>query len=316
MTKGIFKNLNNSKVKRFLLFLALAAIFWIFTKFSRDFTASIRTEIEYVNVSETTALAKNNIHHLDFDLAANGFEILYYKFKKPSIQINIGKYLQSKKLEFDVSNKELSRLLELNFSSSKSITNLSIDALKVQLDPIVLKKVPVTVRKTISYKNGFKAVDSIQVSPDSVLIAGPAKVLETINFIETEMLTENNVDQNLTKSIKIEHSITEIISIKPQEVTVKLDVAEFSQGQFSLPIEVVNVPPNTDIQLVPSSITIKFDVSVNDFASISKDDFRVVCDYATMNKDGKFMIPFLETQPKNIYNVVFEPKKIDLLILK
>ena len=316
MAKGVFKNLNNSKVKRFLFFFTLAAIFWVFTKFSREFTSSRQTEIEYVNIPETAALSSNNVHSIDFDLTANGFEILFYKFKKPAIEVNVGDYLQNNKLEFDISNKQLARLLELNYKSSKSIKNLSVEKLKVQLDPIVLKKIPVVVSKSISYKKGFKALASACSVRDSVIIAGPAKVLDSIYFIETEVITEKNVDRSISKTIRIKQSIAEIISIKPQEVTVKIDVAEFSQGQFSLPIEVVNVPPNMDIKLVPSSVVIKFDVSVNDFANISKENFRVVCDYSKMNKEGNFMIPFLESKPKNIYNIVFEPKKIDLLIVK
>ena len=107
MFKGIFRNLNKKKVKRFLLFLTLATIFWVFTKFSREFTASLNTKIEYSNIPETTALSENTVRDIDFDLTANGFEILYYKVKKPSIEINIEDYLDNNEFNFEIPNKNL-----------------------------------------------------------------------------------------------------------------------------------------------------------------------------------------------------------------
>ena len=316
MFKGIFRNLNKKKVKRFLLFLTLATIFWVFTKFSREFTASLNTKIEYSNIPETTALSENTVRDIDFDLTANGFEILYYKVKKPSIEINIEDYLDNNGFNFEIPNKNLIGLIGLKFGSSRAIKNLSIEDLKVQLDPIVLKSVPIKALKSISYKNGFKAVDSLRFTPDSVLISGPKKLISEIEYVETEHIEIKNVDRNISRKVAISKPSKDVIAIKPQEVTANLKVAEFSQGEFTLPVEIVNLPPNIEIKLVPSTITLKFDVSVDEFADLTKDNFRIVCDYSKMNKEGKFMIPFLESKPENIYNIVFEPKKIDLLIVK
>jgi hypothetical protein len=219
-------------------------------------------------------------------------------------------------MEFEIPNKEFSRLITQNFGSSKSIKNLSTESLKVNLDPIVFKKVPVVVLSSIQYKDGFKAVDSLKIEPDSIIIAGPAEVLKTIKMMETVMLKLKEVEHNFSETISVKKPNDEIISIKPIKVTVKALVAEYSQGEFAIPVEVINVPPNTEVKLIPSTITVKFDVSVDDFANISKENFRVVCDFTKMNKDGKFMIPYLELKPNNIHNVVFEPKKVDILIFR
>ena len=91
MSKGFFKNYKNSKVKWFLFFLFLATIFWVLTKFSREFTTTLQARINYENIPETAALSEKNINSIAFDLTANGFEILFYKFKKPTIDVEVGK---------------------------------------------------------------------------------------------------------------------------------------------------------------------------------------------------------------------------------
>lgn len=316
MGKGfLFKN-KNLKVKRFLFFLLVAAIFWVLTKFSREFTATMHAKIHYENIPETAALSEGNIRDISFDLTANGFEILFYKFKKPSINIQVGKFYNKEKNYFTIPKNELNRMVSSNFSRSLAIKNLSVEALKVYLDPIVLKKVRVEPNYTFTFKDGFKPVDSIRAIPDSVLISGPSGSLKDIHALKTETISMKNIEKDVFKKVKIKSINKEIVSINPDEVTISQKVAEFSQGKFTLPVEVINVPPDMDIKLISPNVTVTFDVSVANFSAVARENFRVVCDYSKRNTQENFMIPILEKMPSNIQNVFFEPKKIDFLIFK
>ncbi|WGF92574.1 CdaR family protein [Aequorivita marisscotiae] len=316
MTKGIFKKNKNLKIKRFLFFLLIAAIFWILTKFSREFTTTMEAKINYENIPETTALSEKNLHTIMFDLTANGFEILFYKFKKPRIDVQVSEFYDNEKDHFTISKNELSRMVSSNFNRNLGIKNLSVEELKVVLDPIVLKKVKVVPSTKLSFKDGFKPRDSIKISPDSVTISGPSGTLKKINSIRTEEVSLNGIEKSISKSISLVSPNSEIVSIKPNTVTINLKVAEYSQGQFTLPIEVINLPPEMEIKLISPSVTVSYDVPVSEFTKISKENFRVICDYAKRNKDDNFMLPTLEKMPPGILNVVFEPKKIDFFIFK
>ncbi len=316
MTKGFFKNNKNSKVKRFLFFLLVATIFWVLTKFSREFTATMQAKINYENIPETAALSEKNIYNITFDLTANGFEILFYKFKNLTIDVPVASYYTKESESFTISKNELLQMVASNFNRNLVVKNLSVDQLDVSLDPIILKKVRVIAKTAISFENGFKAVDSIKTIPDSVTISGPSGSLKKINAIATDLISLKAVEKDISEMVKIPRPSKEVISVKPNKVELKLAVAEYSQGEFTLPVEVINLPPDIEIKLVPQTITITFDVSVDDFAKISKENFRVVCDYSKRNEDENFMLPLLEKKPQNIINVMFEPKKIDFFIFK
>lgn len=316
MAKEFFKNGKNVKARRLLFFLFLATIFWVLTKFSREFTSTMRAKIHYENIPETAALAENNTKEITFDLTANGFEILFYKFKKPTIAVQVGKYYSKEENSFKLGKTELLRMVSSNFNRNLAINNLSVDELDVRLDPIVLKRVKVIPKTDIKYKMGFKAVDSIKVIPDSVTISGASGSLKDIQAIGTEIISLQNVEMNISKSVKVTAENKEIVSIKPNTVKVQLEVAEFSQGKFTLPVEVINLPPDMEVKLVPKTVTVTFDVSVNDFTKITKENFRLVCDYSKRNEEENFMLPFFEKSPDNVYNVTIEPKKIDFFIFK
>lgn len=316
MAKGFFKNGKNAKAKRLLFFLFLATIFWVLTKFSREFTSTMDAKINYENIPETAALAENNLKEITFDLTANGFEILFYKFKKPTINVQVGKYYSKDENGFKLGKTQLLRMVSSNFNRNLAIKNLSVDELDVHLDPIVLKKVKVNPKTDIKYKVGFKAIDSVEVVPDSVTISGPSGILKDIYTIETQLLSLQNIEKNISESVRIEAGNKEIVSIKPNTVKLQLKVSEFSQGRFTLPVEVVNLPPNVEIKLIPKALTVTFDVSVNDFTTITKENFRLVCDYSKRNRDENFMIPFFEKSPESVFNLTLEPKKVDFFIFK
>jgi len=298
------------------MFLILASIFWVLTKFSREFTSAMTAKVDYKYLPNTATLAKGNTDEINFDLTANGFEILFYKFKKPSLEIRVDDYYTEKKDSFSISKSELLRKLSGSFNKYMEVKNLSPDHLNVKLDPIVLKKVLVKAKTDISFKDGFKPIDDYIVKPDSITISGPKGKLENIDTVYTEVVSLKNIEKNISESVKIKSPSEDIVAIDPISVKFQWPVAEFSQGQFTLPVEIVNLPPGMELKLVPERITVSFDVAIDDFGTLSADSFRVICDYSKRNKEENFMLPELSKKPEGTVNIMFQPKKVDFFIFK
>ena len=316
MAKSTSRNYSKNKVKLFLFFLLVASVFWVLTKFSREFTALMVAKINYVNLPETAALSQNNHHEITFDLTANGFEILFYKLKKPALEIDVAKYYDKNEDGFTISRNELVRKLSSGFNKYMDIKNLSVDGLKVYLDPMVLKKVGVKAVVDIAFKEGFKPIDRIKLTPDSVTISGPKGILKQITSVDTKTISLHSVEKSISEAVQIVSPSDEVVKINPAKVNVEWAVAEFSQGKFTLPVEVINLPPGIELKLVPERISVSFDITVDDFSAVSSENFRVVCDYSKRNDKENFMLPILAKKPEGAVNIVFEPKKIDFFIFK
>lgn len=316
MAKSNSRLYSKHKLKLFFFFLLVASIFWVLTKFSREFTTAMTAKINYLNLPETAALAHSNYRDIGFDLTANGFEILFYKLKNPSLDIDVSKYYKNDQDNFTVTKNELVRQLSSRFNKYMEIKNLSVEGLLVKLDPIILKKVAVNAKMDIRFKDGFKPIDSFQLKPDSITISGPTAVLEKIDFVNTKTLTLRGVEKTISETLQIVSPSNEVVKIKPETIKVKWPVAEFSQGNFTLAVEVINLPPSLELKLVPERISVSFDISVNKFSSVNRENFRVVCDYAQRNDQENFMLPMLTKKPDGAVNIVFEPKKIDFLVFK
>lgn len=315
MAKRFFKNYSNAKVKRFLFFLALASILWVLTRFGREFTSSMSARIEYKNFPATAVLAEENPQEIYFDLTANGFEILFYKLKKPTLSISVEDY-RTKNNVLTISKEELYKELEKNFNRYMEIRNLAPDPLKVRLDPIVLKKVKVIARTDIDLRKGFQTVGDFQLDPKEITISGPKGIIENIDTIFTQTVSLKRVDRNISEKVSLESPSSEIVSLEPAEVDFAWKVMEFSEGKYHLPIEVINLPPGIELKLIPERVEVKFHAAVEQFSEISENNFRVICDYSKRNKEENFMTAELVKSPKQAVNATVDPKKIEFFIFK
>lgn len=316
MAKGFFNRYSNTKIKRFLVFVAIASLLWILTKFGREVTAPMEARIVYKNLPETAVLAKDSPKFIHFDLTASGFEILLYKFRKPVLDIAVNTYYTEDKNSFVVPMKDVLLDLESKFNKYFEIRNLTPDPLQVKLAPIILKKVTVVPDLDIQFKNGFRAVGDFQLNPNTITISGPEESITDIDTVFTRKASLKNIDKDISKEMDILSPSQEIVSITPDKVVFQWEVTEFAEGQFSLPVEVINLPPGVELKTIPGYLSVTFDMAVEDFASVSAENFRVVCDYSKRNIDAGFMVPELVKHPIEAINVMIDPKKIEYYVFK
>ena len=289
---------NTGKIKKFLIFLFLAVLFWVLTKFSREYTATVDASIRYTSIPNETLLAENNPEEVSFDLTTNGFEFFYYKLKQPLITINISKYYTKGNKTVTIPDAQLIGLISGQLNKNLSVKNVSLDALKVNLELLVSKKIPVFSKAEISFKKGFMSLDTLEVKPDSVQISGPSEAIKKFDSITTKVKTYKNIDTNFSEDIALELPEVNSLSVTPQEVSISLNVQEFTQKE------------------IPEVTKVSFNVPVKAFNSVSKNDFRLFCDYSKKNEKENFMLTQLSKRPTGIRDVEIKDKKIDFLIFK
>jgi len=304
------------KLKMLLFFLFIAFFIWFLTKFSKDFTATINASLQFDNLPNNTAVSNNSINDFSFDLTSNGFDFIFYKFKKPTINIDIAKYYNEVDRTIFIPNNDLVKIISSQLKNTKTVNNLSITDLSVVLDTIESKKVPIVLLTDIIFQNGYKSVDSLIVKPDSIIISGPSMIIDSIIQIKSRHVILRDVKENISEEIELDTFSNISLNYSQVKVMLSNSVEEFTQKKLVLPIKIMNPPNNLNIKLISETITISFDVTLTEFNSINEEDFEAICDYETRNSEENFMIPELISKPDRILNIEFKEKKIDYLIFK
>jgi len=313
---GQKKKYKTSKIKSFLFFLLLALVFWVLTKFSEQSTAAINANLAFTNLPGSVSISPKTPSDIEFDISANGFEFLSYNINAPQIDIDVSKYYKEGDTLISISSSELDKIIMAHFGNDTRVSNLSISTLVVPLDVVVSKKVPIKLISEISYKEGYKAVGEPFLKPDSVVISGPSVSVNGVDSIISETYTSKDASETLESVIGLHLDENSDISISEETVSLRIIVEEFAQKRMNLPVEVINVPQDIQLKLLPENIVISFDVSVNQFNSISENDFKIVCDYALRSSGENILVPKLVDQPEGLYHIEWSTKKVEYLIFK
>lgn len=306
----------NSKLKAFIVFLFLASVFWMLTKFSKQDVASVGATISYVNIPQGYMLDENTIQDFSFNVNATRFEFLGYVFKKLSIKIDVGAYFNETTKTARVDGAALEKLILNQVVDDGFVTQLSLPELMITLEPLSFKKVPILGQVSISYDVGFDAMGPLQIKPDSVTITGSKQLLDTIVSITTTPIELSDISASFRQVISVESISNATATISPKTVTISQNVSEFSQKILMVPVTMINQPSQGNFKLLPASIRVAFNVPVDRFNEITLEDFTITCDYNSRDREDNFLIPVVQQMPANITGVEMETKKIDLLIFK
>jgi len=305
-----------SKIKSFLFFLLLALVFWVLTKFSEESVAIVNGQLSYTNLPASVTVSPNTTRDVNFEMAANGFQFLSYNLNPPTIKIDMSNYYEQGDTVVLISDSEVNNIIASQLDNNSRVSNLSIDELAVNLDLIVSKKVPVKFNGEITYLEGFKSIGPIVLIPDSVLVSGPSGALYGVMVVNTELYVKENVGETLEASVGLLLPEDSKLSVSEETINFKWVVEEFSQKRLTIPVEVVNVPADIKLKLLPETIVLSFDVSVNQFNSISANDFSIVCDYATRSSEENILVPKLVGNPEGLHHLEWSTKKVEYLIFK
>lgn len=305
----------NIKIKSFLFFLGMAVILWFLTKFSGEIKVNVQADILYQDIPETVLLSNQNEKHLTMDVTANGFQMLLYALRDAQLPIAITPYYQEGDSIVHLSELELAGIVKRQLGVGQ-VANISPATLQIRLDRSVQKKVPIRLSGKLGYKEGYRSLNGPILIPDSVVLHGPSELVKTLDSISTQTFNRKNIDASFQEELTLDLPNDSRLQVHPKAIVIQLDVAEFSQKTVQVPIQLINVPENTNVKMIPEVIQLKFEVTVEDFNNVDASSFQVVCDFSDKISEGHFMIPRITYKPKEVFRVELETKKVEYLIFK
>jgi YbbR domain-containing protein len=105
------------------------------------------------------------------------------------------------------------------------VTRVNPTNIKVILEPLITKKVPIKVRLTGKPQKGFK-LGEVSINPPEVQVTGAAKGIKDIKTISTQPIDINGKDNAIEEVILLDLSKLHLIKIDSETVTVKINIIE------------------------------------------------------------------------------------------
>ncbi len=312
----------NKRIIIFLFFLLLSILLWFLTALNKDYNTIISFPVRYTRIPGELVLINNAAERLDLNVQSRGFTLIRLK-------------MQSKlsPLELDVNSFSLQSVPDESPIVIYLVTSLIIDKLQNQLTPDIrinsvvpdtlillltekfTKKVPVRPDLNMEFERQFMQVGKLRITPDSVTVSGPDKIIDTIKFISTQHEELLGLKKNV--SLEIDLLPQDMLEYSVREVVVNIPVEKFTEESVKVPIEVINLPDSLFLRTFPANVEITYRVGLSDYKMVNEHMFIAVLDYSAKESSigNKLEIQLVKV-PEYVQVTNFTPKSVEYIIEK
>lgn len=283
----------------FLFCVLLASGIWVVNALGKTYT----TDFSY-SLTAPVASGKDDVP-VRVTLKGQGFTLMQVYFK-----------IEDNKYPFSTFSNTVNCI---EFTDSL-LGDLRNDVTLMEVKPAVLagsvntgqkmKKLPVKSRVDLQYAPMYSNAVPVLFKPDSVEIAGPASVLDTLRYIYTEKITETNLDKPLFRSIglQVPHSSC---WLKNDRIWLYAAVEEFTEVTVQVPVSLEE--QRERIQLIPEKVAVKCIVPLSRYNDISASQFTVEIARGEALTHEKVALA-VTRKPAFVKQVKTEPHLVSILI--
>ncbi len=288
---------------------------WLLINLSKKYTTKITYSIIFLDIPQDKILQEKPVEEIEILVKGNGFKLFVTNFLNNKIVFSLDRLKKKNKTDFYLLTSEQNKELQQKLTSGLELIKIIQDTIHFKLRTLTTKKVPIVPDLDLTYKLGY-AAENITLEPDSIMISGSELQLNEIEKLKTK----NEYFQEISKSFEVDLPIAELkndesIKKSHEQVKVKIQIDKFTEGNFEIPIEIINTPDNLKLNIFPKKVKVTYKVGLKNYDKITGDLFEVICDYKKIKEDNpNYLIPELKKVPELISSVRISPQRIDFLI--
>jgi len=312
----------NGRLLVFFFFLILSIIFWFLTALNREYNTDLYYPVSFIRFPEGKALINEVPDQLHMSVTSQGYTLLRYKLKvrMAPIKFDVNSFSminvpgKSESYVY-ISTNFAKQKIQQQITSDIEIISITPDSLVFKFADVVNKRLAIQLDMQVDFQKQYMQVGPVDILPDSVNVAGPATVLDTLEFILTEPVNFTGVNTSIIETIKL--NVAGNLTCDISEVRINVPVEKFTEAEFNLPIEVINVPDSLNLKTLPGSVEVTYQVGLSDYENINQHMFRAEVDYLSIeNNIGTKLQVNLVKSPEFVKAIQYYPKNVEYILEK
>ncbi|MCK4427125.1 MAG: hypothetical protein KAW16_01430 [candidate division Zixibacteria bacterium] len=307
MWKFIFENLG---FKIVAVVMALLLWFHVATEKVYEYTKSFPVKIS--NIPEELILSQEVPEEVQVKIQGKGKELLkLLLMEQKNLQIDIGDFrVGENNYSFKPEEIPIPQGLDLRV---KEI--LSPQSMKIKLDRLIEKKVPIRSQITILPEEGYLLIGEVSLDSHEVVISGPRRLVRKIKSIQTEKKGLEGVTESISDQIGLTLPEGYNLELSFEKVNFSADIQKaIGKEILSVPVETVNLPEGRKVKVQPDSINVVIFGGENVVNQLTKDQIKVTIDCATVKRNKETKLQPLVKLPPIVSLIRTEPDSLVVTI--
>ena len=159
--------------------------------------------------------------------------------------------------------------------------------------------------------------DSIICTPEYIMVSGPASVIDTLKYIETESRDLTGIDKTEEIVVPIVVPVRDRkIRYSEEKVTLIIPVEQFTESTIEIPL----IGTSTDsgistIRTFPETVQLTYQVAIKDYQMVKAEMFSLTAGYDPQyDKEKTFLRVNVDKSPDFVRITRIQPEKVEFII--
>ena len=314
MKKNILNMFNPKTFNNFFIFFLISILFSTIVKLTKVYTKNISYKINLTEIPDDKIIINQSADSLKLTISSFGFDFIKYYLSNQTINISSKDILDNSQSYVITQSNNYSQIDNF-INPDFELVSINFDSIFFDYDKLGTKNVPVVLNSSINFSQGFDYFKDFNLLPDSISVIGSEKALNSINLINTKELVLDDIKSSVTQNLELDISNTNNLKYSDKSVKIFIDVEKSTESILNLPVSIINIPTDININYYPKTIKVSFSVSLDNYQKYSSKDFKIICDFNEISQDGKLTAEIIN-QPKLIKNIRMMNNEIQYVYLK
>jgi len=262
--------------------------------------------IKYVNSPKDKVATNTLPEFLNATFAAQGWLLFRnsFKFSRDTVKID----LSSDFVNNQIKETGLLEIINTHYAQKDvQVITCKPSEILVEFEESIEKKIPLIVPKSLTFMQGYDAIEAIKVKPDSIIAVGPKSVIDTLERWFTDSIKHISLNATVNNKISIRETEANIVFDK-YLIGYEIDVAQYTEKKLTVEVKIIN-KKNSKFLTMPKKVNLKCLVPVNKYDEIRARNFSIVADYKKKSNNNYINLK-LNKKAKFAKKVSFYPKNV------
>lgn len=285
---------------------------WLYINLNSNYSVDLIIPVE-VQSSKSQALSEEIPNSIDVTVRGKGWDLISLLISKDlKYSLDISKLKKDTRI---ISEQFVSE--RLNLQPNVSVIKINPDTISISFDKVSSKIIPVKNNIVVNLKDGYSIIGNPVFTPDSVIIQGSSYLVNRIKAVPTETKYFNNVNSDISGTIRLKDTLSNIIKIDPRQISYYYKVELSAEKSFDdVAVNIENIPDDKEVLLIPPRVSLSVRGGVEQLSQISASDIKVSVEFNIIEGDTLgFIIPNVNI-PDELNLLKIEPQKLQYIIKK
>lgn len=299
-------------VMMFLIFVAIAAVFWFILALNDSVTETFQVRLNIQNVPDSVTFITDPPADIHVTLRDKGTNILRSGVvKHPTVNLNFRDYARDG--IFRLSAADMTAELKADLGVSQ-ITAASVDSLRLYYTTQPGKRVPVVVQSDVSASSG-NIISGVPVSLTRfVNVYSYRDETDTVHQVYTQKLVKKELSQTSVFDVRLKPIPG--VKIVPSQVKVRVSVEPLVHKESYVEVDVENLPAGASLLLFPNRVPVSFYVPMSRFNN-EKIPLHVAVDYNDTRLTSGSKIPVkIRDHGPGLVNVELKTDSVEYTLVR